>query len=927
MCKKSMSICMVLVAVFGLFHTCSAELVGHWSFDDGAGAIAVDSSGNGHDAVVEGGGDSAWVEGQLGDAVEVGNGVWVNVPPEAWAPIDNQFTVAFWSFGYDGLGNNWGFFATAAGANRMVSNHIPWGDGSVYYDTADAAGAWQAERISKPLDPGMATGVWNHWAFTKNADTGDKKIYLNGELWHSGTNATGPVTDISVFTIGSGPNGSEQYLGVIDDFQLYDVELTQEEIQAAMIGQGQPFAFGPDPEDDALHEATWVNISWKAGDFAVSHDVYLGDNFDDVNSGAEGVFQGNLGSTSLIAGFTGFAFPDGLVPGTTYYWRVDEVNDANVASPWKGDVWSFWVPSRTAYGAVPADEAQFLPVDVTLEWTAGFNAKLHTVYFGDNFDEVGNASGGVAQTDATFSPGMLELDKTYYWRVDEFDPPATHKGDVWSFTTLPDVPIADPALMGWWTFEEGTGTTAVDWSGQGRHGMFVGEPQWVAGYDGGAVEFDGSSYVDTGYTEDLATYTIACWVKSPAAPSGAAASGPLHREQNYQFNWNHGNEVFRGAAAMNAGGDWRDASYMPLSANRWYHLAATYDGTTFNAYRDGVLITSRPGGWGAPNAESGSLKLGRHATAAGNFFTGTVDEARVYNRALTAEEIVEAMNGDTSIAWSPNPGNGTMVEIGDALPLSWSAGDSASQHDVYFGSDKAAVANADASDGSGIYRGRQGTTTYNPPEGVAWGGGPYYWRVDESNTDGTIGTGKMWTFTVTDYLIVDDFESYNDIDEGDPGSNRIYLTWIDGFGTTTNGSQAGNLDPPFMSQGRESAQAMPLSYDNAGKTSEATMTLVSRKDWTEQGVTKLVLWFSGDSANAADRMYVALGNAIVYHPDDAATQDAGWNEWVIDLQEFANQGADLTNVGSITIGFGTRNAPVATGGIGTVEFDDIGLVR
>ncbi|MBL7186993.1 MAG: hypothetical protein ISS70_11795 [Phycisphaerae bacterium] len=105
------------------------------------------------------------------------------------------------------------------------------------------------------------------------------------------------------------------------------------------------------------------------------------------------------------------------------------------------------------------------------------------------------------------------------------------------------------------------------------------------------------------------------------------------------------------------------------------------------------------------------------------------------------------------------------------------------------------------------------------------------------------------------------------------------------------------------------------------------MTLVSKKDWTEQGVTKLVVWFRGDSANAAERMFVALGNAIVYHPDDAATRDAGWNEWVIDLTQFANQGASLANVPSITIGFGTRGAPVATGGTGTVQFDDIGLIQ
>ena len=120
------------------------------------------------------------------------------------------------------------------------------------------------------------------------------------------------------------------------------------------------------------------------------------------------------------------------------------------------------------------------------------------------------------------------------------------------------------------------------------------------------------------------------------------------------------------------------------------------------------------------------------------------------------------------------------------------------------------------------------------------------------------------------------------------------------------------------------AQSMPYLYNNAGMTSEATLTLVYPKDWTAEGVTKLSLWFRGDSGNAAERMFVALGNAVVYHTDPAATQIAGWNEWVIELTEFA--GVDLTNVGAITIGFGTKNSPAA-GGTGTMYFDDLRLVR
>ena len=116
---------------------------------------------------------------------------------------------------------------------------------------------------------------------------------------------------------------------------------------------------------------------------------------------------------------------------------------------------------------------------------------------------------------------------------------------------------------------------------------------------------------------------------------------------------------------------------------------------------------------------------------------------------------------------------------------------------------------------------------------------------------------------------------------------------------------------------------MIYRYDNANKTSEATLTLVYPKDWTEEGVTKLSLWFRGASGNAAERMFVALnGAAAVYHDDPAATQLTGWNEWVIDLADFA--GVNLANVTSITLGLGNRSNPTA-GGAGMMYFDDVRL--
>ena len=174
---------------------------------------------------------------------------------------------------------------------------------------------------------------------------------------------------------------------------------------------------------------------------------------------------------------------------------------------------------------------------------------------------------------------------------------------------------------------------------------------------------------------------------------------------------------------------------------------------------------------------------------------------------------------------------------------------------------------------------------------------------------------------------MDDFESYNDIDPPDAASNRIFDKWIDGFGTTTNGALVGNDLPPYAEQNivHGGGQSMPYLYDNNLKTSEATLTLVYPRDWTAEGVTKLSLWFRGASGNAAERMSVALnGNAVVYHDDPAVTQTTKWTEWVIDLQAFV--GVNLSNVSTITLGFGTRNSPAA-GGTGTMYFDDIRLVR
>jgi len=206
-----------------------------------------------------------------------------------------------------------------------------------------------------------------------------------------------------------------------------------------------------------------------------------------------------------------------------------------------------------------------------------------------------------------------------------------------------------------------------------------------------------------------------------------------------------------------------------------------------------------------------------------------------------------------------------------------------------------------------------------------------WWTIKVRDQYGsTIYAEPLCINTTTDFLVLDDFESYNDIDPPDSASNRIYDAWVDGFeNPATNGAMVGNEMPPYAERNivHGGAQSMPYVYDNNLKTSEATLTLIHQNNWIEEGFMSLSLWFKGNWDNSAERMYVALnGTAVVYHDNLNATQISRWTEWIIDLQGFADQGIDLTNVNTITIGIGMKDNPAA-GDSGEIYFDDIRLMK
>ena len=276
-----------------------------------------------------------------------------------------------------------------------------------------------------------------------------------------------------------------------------------------------------------------------------------------------------------------------------------------------------------------------------------------------------------------------------------------------------------------------------------------------------------------------------------------------------------------------------------------------------------------------------------------------------------------------------NPYNGA-ENVKQTPILRWTANDNAASHQVYFGTDQDAVRNATTA--SPEYKGSKNLDDESYDPGVLEQDMAYYWRVDEVNNlnPSSPWKGNLWAFTTADFLVVDDFESYNDIDPPNPGSNTIFASWIDGYGTATNGALVGNDLPPYLEPltihgGR---QSLPFVYDVTIKFAEASLTLDSPRDWTASDVKTLTIWFHGDIVNDPAPIYVTVANiagapATVTHSNPAATQIHAWTQWDIPLQEFADKGIDLTNVNTITIGIGNKTNP--PGGTGKMYFDDIGL--
>jgi hypothetical protein len=326
------------------------------------------------------------------------------------------------------------------------------------------------------------------------------------------------------------------------------------------------------------------------------------------------------------------------------------------------EVWQLYQEglSKKASSPKPADKETSVDSNVILSWTPGKDALSHDIYFGTDFNDVNDAdiydaniymgNQDVNYWDVNnYDTNGLAPGTKFYWRIDEVAATTTTKGDIWSFTT--NTSVTDSNLVAWWKFDEGTGTVAYDSVGH-NDGTLHGNPQWVTGQVGGALDCDGNGdYVQVPDNDSLTPskeITIAYWLYS----RGGAG---IYKYAACPDQTGHGSPGNSRAYAFDVGTNThllvhqtRDASDQiisigTVSLNEWHYVAATFNRGQASLYIDGELDSTKMLSVTSIMNDAQPLIIGGYweycTPSFVNAMNGSIDDLRIYNRVLSATEI------------------------------------------------------------------------------------------------------------------------------------------------------------------------------------------------------------------------------------------------------------------------------------------------
>lgn len=646
-------------------------IVGHWKADETSGTVAGDSSGGDTDGILTNMDDADWVEGKFGNALDFDD---VNdyLYMEDFSLARESFTTALWFKPVKDLssGNSRRdlMYWHTGGEPHLSFNRARDGkiglyvdvDGVEYNDITTATTSWSA-------------AVWYHIAVT--FDGSDFNVYLDGELEKS-ISHPGVHVAAKGLSVGS-DEGSKAFGCTIDDVRFYNYALSPAGVQALLRG-GR--AENPTPADRSAGARPYTAFGWLSGCASIGHDIYIGRDADSVAN-----------ATRVSPEYKGrveepfFAGAD-LDANTEYFWRVDEVADGRGGTI-TGAVWSFRTGAAVQYEAIYESEDAYLS-GPEVESSNGD-------YTGTGYVDYINTSGDYAEYsifahysgthDFEFRYALASGDRPLEIRIngevieESLSFPSTGSWANWSYTerisgmlnagnntlratiadykganvdhlkVIEDYPYGEsgPGLQVCLKFDESSGDTAADSSGNGREGTLHGGAvlRAGAGWFGGAVELDGTDdYIEVdgyrGVTGSKAR-TVGFWVKSDGADLGDIVSWGTNTAGK---RWSLGFSPRGTSFGMNSAGGFVFASGSVIDG-AWRHIAAVLpdgaaDISDIRLYIDGRDETIPVGaGQLIDTAIGDDVRIGTFDDGLDRFFGGLVDDLVIFDVALTDEEI------------------------------------------------------------------------------------------------------------------------------------------------------------------------------------------------------------------------------------------------------------------------------------------------
>ena len=604
-------------------------LVGHWKFDEGSGTSVADVSGNGNNGTIA---DANWAAGAVSGALQFdGVNDYVGLGNAASLNSTGMITIAAWVK-----------TTTTDGLRDIVAHGYTLSPNAAVFLRINAGkyevGSWNGSNHFTGFSiPSEDVNTWVHLAGTHDGVAW--RLYRNGVHVSAINDATGAVAVNANWAIGSRGTGTERFFqGCIDEVRIYNRALSGGEIaQLAQLDNTPPTAPGG---LNATANGEHVNLSWAAASDAESgisgYKIYRG-----ATSGGE-TFLAQLGN---VTSYTDQA----TAPATTYFYQISAVNDgaglegsrSNEASVTTGNN-----PPAVPSGLTASAGNQ----QITLDWAD--NSELDLA--GYHVHRATSAGGPYTQittsllTSSAYSDVGLTNGTAYFYVVKAVDVGGNESGNSNEANATPI--DQDLTLVGHWKFDEDGGTSAADASGNGNHGAISGAT-WTTGKAGGALQFDGGDdYVGVGNGPSLnlaGLITIAAWVK-PTITDG------LRDIVAHGYTLSPNAAVF---LRINAGkyeiGSWNGKNHFTSfsipsgDVNNWVHLAGVFDGVAWRLYRNGVQVSALNDATGAVTVNA-NWAIGSRGTGTERFFQGSIDEVRIYNRALSAAEIQALTSGTLS---------------------------------------------------------------------------------------------------------------------------------------------------------------------------------------------------------------------------------------------------------------------------------------